>query len=50
MKRSTEQAELILKLYELRRETVMRKARTFVGGEFLPRTDDELVAIVRKFR
>lgn len=48
MKRSTEQAELILRLYELRRETVMREARSFVGGEFLPQTDDELVAIVSK--
>ena len=26
----------------------MREARSFVGGEFLPRTDDELVAIVSK--
>src|SRR5215469_6793509 len=48
MKSSTEQAELILKLYELRRETVMRRARNFVGGEFLPQTDDELVTIVTK--
>ena len=48
MKRSTEQAELILKLYELRRETVMREARNFVGGEFLPQTDDDLVTIVTK--
>ena len=48
MKRSTEQAELILRLYELRRETVMREARSFVGGEFLPQTEDELVAIVTK--
>ena len=31
-----EQAELILKLYELRRETVMREARSYVGGEFRP--------------
>ena len=42
------QAELILRLYELRRETVMREARTFVGGSFLPQSDDELVAIVTK--
>jgi len=48
MKRSTEQAELILRLYELRRETVMREARNFVGGEFLPQTDDELVTILTK--
>jgi hypothetical protein len=48
MKRSTEQAELILRLYELRREAVMREARSFVGGGFLPQSDDELVAIVTK--
>ena len=29
---SIQQAELILKLYELRRETVMREARSYVGG------------------
>ena len=40
------QAELILKLYELRREPVMREARSYVGGEFLPASADELVAIV----
>ena len=49
MKKATaEQAELILKLYELRRETVMRQARTFVGGQFLPRSAEELVRIVSK--
>jgi hypothetical protein len=40
------QAELILKLYELRRETVMREARSFVGGEFMPRSAGELIEIV----
>jgi hypothetical protein len=44
----TEQAELILKLYELRRESVMREARSFVGGQFQPKTADDLVAIVSK--
>jgi len=48
MKKGTEQAELILRLYELRRETVMREARNFVGGAFDPQTVDELVAIVSK--
>jgi hypothetical protein len=43
---SIAQAELILKLYELRRETVMREARSYIGGEFLPASGDELVAIV----
>lgn len=41
-----QQAELILKLYELRRETVMRQARGFIGGPFLPRSADDLVAQV----
>ena len=41
-----QQAELILKLYELRRETVMREARSYVGGPFAPRSADELVQIV----
>ena len=41
-----QQADLILKLYELRRETVMREARSYVGGEFLPASAEELVAIV----
>lgn len=43
---SIKQAELILKLYELRRETVMREARDYVGGEFLPQSVKELVEIV----
>jgi hypothetical protein len=41
-----QQAELILKLYELRRETVMREARSYVGGPFLPGSGRELVEIV----
>lgn len=40
------QAELILKLYELRRETVMREARSYVGGKFMPHSADELFDIV----
>ena len=46
--KGTEQAELILKLYELRRETVMREARHYVGGVFAPKTPGELVATVTK--
>lgn len=41
-----QQAELILKLYELRRETVMREARSYVGGDFMPASTDELIEIV----
>ena len=40
------QAELIVKLYELRREPVMREARSYVGGEFMPASADEFVQIV----
>jgi hypothetical protein len=44
---SIEQAELILRLYELRRETVMREARSYVGGgEFKPASGRELFEIV----
>jgi hypothetical protein len=43
---SIQQAELILKLYELRRETVMREARSYVGGDFLPASAAEFVEIV----
>ena len=40
------QAELILKLYELRREPVMRSARSYIGGEFLPRSFEAFLAIM----
>jgi hypothetical protein len=41
-----QQAELILKLYELRREAVMREARSYVGGDFLPASASEFIQIV----
>ena len=40
------QAELIVKLYEQRREAVMREARSCAGGEFMPRSAGEFVEIV----
>ncbi|MEO8725999.1 MAG: hypothetical protein ABI383_07710 [Acidobacteriaceae bacterium] len=43
---SIQQAELILKLYELRREAVMRAARSHIGGPFLPGSVEELVRLV----
>jgi hypothetical protein len=43
---AVKQADLIIKLYELRRETVMRAARSYVGGAFAPTSTDELVAIL----
>lgn len=38
-------AELVLKLYELRRESVMREARKFIGG-FNPQSADEIIALI----
>jgi hypothetical protein len=38
-------AEIILKLYELRTEAVMRQARAWVGGEFWPKTTEEFYAV-----
>ena len=40
-------AELILKLYELRREETMRKARRFMIFDFNPKTLEELRAVSR---
>src|ERR1700688_1677499 len=42
-------AEIILKLYDLRRETVMRQARAWVIGEFWPATAEEYFALVADF-
>ncbi|MFZ0306495.1 MAG: hypothetical protein WAL75_27665 [Terracidiphilus sp.] len=39
-------AEIILKLYQLRTETTMRQARAWVTGEFWPKTADEFFAIL----
>jgi hypothetical protein len=41
-------AELILKLYELRREPVMREARNFVAG-MSPNSADDLLALSMSF-
>ena len=38
-------AEIILKLYELRTEAVMRQARAWIGGEFWPQTLEEFSAV-----
>jgi hypothetical protein len=38
-------AEIILKLYELRTEAVMRQARAWMGGEFWPTTAEEFFAV-----
>jgi len=38
-------AEIILKLYQLRTETVMRQARAWITGEFWPKTAEEFNAV-----
>lgn len=38
-------AEIILKLYQLRTEPVMREARAWVGGAFWPKTVEEFTAV-----
>jgi len=43
---SSADAEIILKLYELRREPVMRQARAWIGGEFWPQTAEECFAVL----
>lgn len=42
-----EDADLILKLYDLRREPVMRQARAWLAGGFFPTSADDIVAAVR---
>jgi hypothetical protein len=46
-KNALKQAELILKLYEIRRETALRTSRDYVGGEFKPKSVDEFVSLVQ---
>ncbi len=38
-------ADLVLKLYDLRRETVMRESRNAINAKFWPRNADEALAI-----
>jgi hypothetical protein len=40
-------AELVLRVYELRREPVMRQSRSELNRNFWPRTFDELLAVTR---
>ena len=42
-----ESADLILKLYDLRREEVMRKAREWYMREFYPQTAEDVVSVLR---
>ncbi len=40
-------ADLVVRLYDLRREAVMRQARDAINGKFLPRSFDELAAVTK---
>ena len=45
---TTQDAELILKLYDLRREALMREARTFMA-QFSPKSLDDVLAVATAF-
>jgi hypothetical protein len=47
MSSSYESADLILKLYDLRREEVMRKAREWYMKEFHPQSAQDVVGVLR---
>jgi hypothetical protein len=42
-------AEIVLKLYDLRREEVMRKARNFMASQFWPQSADDIVNLMMDF-
>ncbi|MCI0651349.1 MAG: hypothetical protein L0Z55_05655 [Planctomycetes bacterium] len=44
---SFQDADLIIRLYELRREAVMRESRNAIGGKFWPRNYEEFFAITK---
>ena len=46
-KATASDAELILKLYDLRREPVMRQARADIFTKFHPKTYDDFVAVTK---
>jgi hypothetical protein len=48
-KATAQDAELIMQLYDLRREAEMRKARHWFGAEFWPQSIDEFMKVVNSF-
>ena len=48
-KATAHDAQLILKLYDLRREAEMRKARNWLTVEFWPQNADELIKVANSF-
>jgi hypothetical protein len=45
-KPTTADAQLLLQLYDLRREPEMRKARNWWGGEFFPQSSDDYFKVL----
>jgi hypothetical protein len=45
---TAQDADLIIKLYDLRREETMRKARDFFISEFFPKSADDVMALFAK--
>jgi hypothetical protein len=45
-KATSADAQLLLQLYDLRREAEMRKARSWWGGEFFPQSADDYLKIM----
>ncbi len=41
-------AELVLKLYELRREATMRQSRQEIGSKFMPKSFDDWLAVSKE--
>ncbi len=48
-KATAHDGELILKLYDLRREAELRKARSYMVAEFWPQNADDVVKLVNSF-
>ncbi len=42
-------AELVLKVYDLRREAVMRKSRDAINGQFWPKRYEDVAAVMTNF-
>jgi len=41
-------ADLVLRLYDLRRETVMRESRDAINSQFWPRSFDDVLAVTKR--
>src|SRR5215472_302943 len=48
-KATAEDAQVVMQLYDLRREPVMRAARKFMVSEFWPQNSEELKALMLEF-